>query len=545
MLKILWILVICFFAFTSIGCNEKNDKEVKYLTYDVYKNETIKYKNLIPSGTIDSVNNNVFLYLEVTNEGLKALEEGVEEFIIETDEYKYVIKINILPQKPTIVVDDTIIIGLYETKEIEFDVINANKSDVVITSSIESLVVNEYTVTPNVITSGCIYLQIGDDVTTKVVVNIEVEDITITINNDILEMDITEKYELDYSYPTYFKDKVVFKSANESILKVDENGIVTALKEGKTSITVSFENYSYIRDKITLKVNVDPIKVIEALHIDNVLMKKDVKTVANFNYVQDVYGSVSRYFFSDLNLIEDIKVINENDYTGLKATKEILEVVEPLKKVRPGIYLEELKYIIYHDTGNNKEGSDALMHSQFMSGNWNIEYNRARSWHYTVDENSVYHHIPDNEVTWQGDSYDAYAKSIGIETCINYGCDLYTVWRRTGKLMASLIDKYNLIDVSCIRQHYDMSGKDCPRTLRLNNLYSYAIDLVDGELLFLRAMNGYNVEFKSLSPEYLDNTGKIIKNPENDVVVSYSVTITNDSGYNETTTLQSTVKKAC
>ena len=113
--------------------------------------------------------------------------------------------------------------------------------------------------------------------------------------------------------------------------------------------------------------------------------------------------------------------------------------------------------------------------------------------------------------------------------------------------MASLIYKDNLND-DCVKQHNEImkmagssSPKNCPQTLRQANLYNEALDLIAGELLFLRTMQGYEVTFKSLSPEYLDDTGKIIKNPYSTIKVEYEVTIKNSSGYNKTVKLSSTV----
>ena len=242
--------------------------------------------------------------------------------------------------------------------------------------------------------------------------------------------------------------------------------------------------------------------------------------------------------------------IDNNKYTGKTATPSIISELDKktntasLGYVRPGVYLEKLEYIIYHDTGNPNSNSKAMANINYMNGQYNTT---ARSWHYTVEERDIYQTIPDNEVAWHGDAYDAYAKSIGVETCIAYGMDLFKVWRTTGKLMASLIYKYNLND-DCVKQHYEImqmagssSPKDCPQTLRHANLYDEALELIAGELLYLRTMKGYTVSFKSLTPEYLDNTGKIIKNPSSSIKVEYEVTITNESGYYKTVRLSSTV----
>ena len=114
------------------------------------------------------------------------------------------------------------------------------------------------------------------------------------------------------------------------------------------------------------------------------------------------------------------------------------------------------------------------------------------------------------------------------------------IWHRMGKLCAQLIKKYDL-SIDDIKQHYNWNGKDCPKTLRNNNLYSYAISLVEGELLYRMYLMNYDVSFESLNPEYLDNTGQIIKAPEEEIIVGYKVTIKNNKGYNESITLYTKV----
>ena len=86
---------------------------------------------------------------------------------------------------------------------------------------------------------------------------------------------------------------------------------------------------------------------------------------------------------------------------------------------------------------------------------------------------------------------------------------MYTTWHRTAKLMASLLVKYNL-QVSDIKQHYDYSGKNCPQTLRRNNLYANAISLVEAEYLALTELDGYTITFTSNNLEYVDNYGQLL-----------------------------------
>ena len=60
---------------------------------------------------------------------------------------------------------------------------------------------------------------------------------------------------------------------------------------------------------------------------------------------------------------------------------------------RPGIQ-RTVKYVVIHETGNPSEGANAQRHSAFLLSGGEGE----TSWHYTVDDHEIYHHIPDNEV---------------------------------------------------------------------------------------------------------------------------------------------------
>jgi len=316
--------------------------------------------------------------------------------------------------------------------------------------------------------------------------------------------------------------EVLWSTSDASIASVDNAGNVIANKAGNVTIEATVEG---VVATISITINENLLELFDSFH-EETPIRQNVQTFSDDplnNKWQWVNGSVTRYFFSEMNLIERIIPVNENIYTGETATPENIPLAEALLKVRSGIIKPETKYIVYHDTGNSNAGADAAMHAAYMVGDYNAT-NRARSWHYTVDENSIYHHIPDNEVTWQGDHYDAYAKSIGIETCVDYGSDLYTTWHRTAKLMAKLLVE-NDLDLTAIRQHYDFNGKNCPQALRMSNLYSKAVSLIEAEYRVLTELDGAVITFESLSPEFVDDRGRVIKAPATATRVAYAVKI--------------------
>lgn len=131
---------------------------------------------------------------------------------------------------------------------------------------------------------------------------------------------------------------------------------------------------------------------------------------------------------------------------------------------RPGIE-RRIKYVVIHETGNFSKGANAEAHSVYLTEN-----NRTTtSWHYTVDDNSIYHHIPDTEVAWHaGDSLKKNGGNqcgIGVEICVNRDGDFEKAFDNAAKLTAYLIKTYNL-SVDDVRQHGDFISKNCPETIR-------------------------------------------------------------------------------
>lgn len=329
-------------------------------------------------------------------------------------------------------------------------------------------------------------------------------------------------------YPINATQGLIYTSNNETIAKVDANGLVKTFRSGSVTITARSTVDTSKTFAISFQVSVDPMGLFERFHVESPLRQY----VTTFGYNPDrrfqwVNGSVTQYFFSDLNLKQMIIPVNTNPYVGQKATPHILSVVEPMNRIRSGILHEETKHIIYHDTGNHSPGATAYMHANYITSADNAN-NRARSWHFTVDDNEIYQHIPTNEVAWQGDSYTAYAKGIGIETAVNFGSDLYTTWHRTGKLIASLLIQYNL-GMDSILQHYDTSGKNCPQALRMSGLYDEAIDLARAEYIVARDLSQYTIKFTSLNPDYVDERGRVIKAPATATRVGYKIDITGPS----------------
>ena len=131
---------------------------------------------------------------------------------------------------------------------------------------------------------------------------------------------------------------------------------------------------------------------------------------------------------------------------------------------RPGI-LRKIKYVVLHETGNFAKGADAKAHSSYMLGG----NKDSTSWHYTVDDTCVYHHIPDTEVAWHaGDGKTRNGGNmcgIGVEICVNEDGDFESAFDNAARLTAYLVKAYGLSVVD-IRQHGDFISKNCPQRIR-------------------------------------------------------------------------------
>ncbi|MBQ6817919.1 MAG: N-acetylmuramoyl-L-alanine amidase [Bacilli bacterium] len=114
--------------------------------------------------------------------------------------------------------------------------------------------------------------------------------------------------------------------------------------------------------------------------------------------------------------------------------------------------------------------------------------------------------------------------SVGIETCVNYGADYIKTMRITAYLVAKLLIRYDL-GIERVKQHNFFSGKDCPMTIRHAGMWEEFIDLVKLNLIYLKELKEYQIKFVSLTPEYLDNSGKVIKHKD-DMIIKYKVIVT-------------------
>ena len=131
---------------------------------------------------------------------------------------------------------------------------------------------------------------------------------------------------------------------------------------------------------------------------------------------------------------------------------------------RPG-EKRRIQYVVIHETDNTKAGANAAAHDNFIHSNGQTE---KLSWHYTVDDHEIWHHIPDDETAYHaGDGMEndgGNKNGIGVEMCVNSDGDYEKTLKNAQKLAAHLLYEYGL-DMDTLKKHQDFSGKNCPSRL--------------------------------------------------------------------------------
>lgn len=158
---------------------------------------------------------------------------------------------------------------------------------------------------------------------------------------------------------------------------------------------------------------------------------------------------------------------------GIPVHTELLPETLP---ARPG-ERRTIKYVVIHETGNTAEGSDAAGHSAYLLSGKSGD----TSWHYTVDDHQIYHHIPDDEIAWHaGDRRTRDGGNlcgIGVELCVNADGDFEKTFDNAARLTAYLLDTYGL-QLGDVKQHADFMDKNCPQTIRDNNRWPEFLEKV-------------------------------------------------------------------
>ena len=143
--------------------------------------------------------------------------------------------------------------------------------------------------------------------------------------------------------------------------------------------------------------------------------------------------------------------------------------------------------IVIHNTDNYNAGADAKAHAEWLA----TDNNTGMSWHYAVDDHSIYQCLPHNRGAFHvGRNYgtnNLFSKyggrdnknTIAIEMCVNKGFNYEKAFQNTVALTKYLMKELN-IPSSRVFQHWDICTKECPSEIRKRGDWSRFKNLISG-----------------------------------------------------------------
>lgn len=135
--------------------------------------------------------------------------------------------------------------------------------------------------------------------------------------------------------------------------------------------------------------------------------------------------------------------------------------------------------------------------------------------------------------------YGGNANSIGIETAVNAGSDVYLTWQILAKFCAEKLVQYKL-NSDRVRFHNSFDGKLCPRTMMTAGLVDEFLALVDCEYQIAKNYPDAKITFKSNNPDIIDDSGRVVATPELTTNVTYTITV-EQGGKTESITLNAVI----
>ena len=410
-------------------------------------------------------------------------------------------------------------------------------------------------------------------------------------------------------------DSLVWKSNTPGIATVNNEGVVTGVKEGLAEIVVYTSKDENI--KFTFYVTVfdeEPTGILKLLVESN---NKEVYTKDNLligikigsdgAYYSDIVGSVSKLLFEEYEVHDDYYLANPNNKSTLN-----------------GDGIGGIDFITVHYAADMPYSSSAMYNGGKNLASYNQSCNNGASqasWHYSVGNDGIWacqneaygawHAGASKKMTWtdsgvtteqvgedlyptdvklgtdgyfyikgvktsikntstgtklngmglgvkvvgnkvylgghyQNTSYNYISStggnnnSIGMETSVREGSDLWLTWQYTAQLCAKLLIKYQL-PINRLVGHHFFSGKWCPQPMLENDLeiwYEF-VELTRQEMELYQNYSNYSLKFASTS-KYLKDNGRVSELPNYPECVTYTVTYS-DGTTSKTVTLSSVI----
>ena len=167
-----------------------------------------------------------------------------------------------VPVEDIVVEENEFTLDIGETDKIEVTVTPDDATNKEVTYKSDDETVAKVDENGNIIAIGegttTITVTSKDDPTVKetitVTVKVPVEDIVVEENEFTLDIGETEKIEVTVTPDDATNKEVTYKSDDETVAKVDENGNITAIGEGTTTITVTSKDDPTVKETIIVTV---------------------------------------------------------------------------------------------------------------------------------------------------------------------------------------------------------------------------------------------------------------------------------------------------
>lgn len=393
--------------------------------------------------------------------------------------------------------------------------------------------------------------EINDIVTFEVITDPGIEIIPLNAkNNLIVGQDL--QFETMVFPSRISASPVKFSVDNTTLATISQQGVLTAKAPGLVTVKVELHSDETVYQ--TFKV-----EIYESLDLNNIMdlisasmmtftEQRTLLMYGGTNYWYTSYDSVSRLIFEELERNRSLMLPDCGTLTDPKQ-KENCYLLRPggRPSMIDGLVTyndKRVHYVTVHETANTNPGQGAYSHARYLINQINGTTTlRQASWHFTMDDKVLYQHIPTDEMAWHaGDGTrkagttwsdkwgnqnigGGNAHSIGIETSVARGDDIFRIWHRTAKLTAELSKEYNLPH-GHVKFHQDFSSKWCPQSMLRAELTWVFYEMVDFEYRLENEFGSPEIEFISHNPEYVDNAGRVIKMPDVAQNVSFTVKVT-------------------
>lgn len=163
-----------------------------------------------------------------------------------------------------------------------------------------------------------------------------------------------------------------------------------------------------------------------------------------------------------------VKILSVKQLGKAQVIVDIVDKGNP--EIRPGGEMNPTEIAI-HNTGNSGRGADAKAHNTYIHNQSKLPVVKTgyASWHFSVDENFIYQHIPLDEPAWHtGDGSGTKSgnkNAIGIEICEHVDQKNYALAEENAIALTVHLMELIKIDLMKVKPHQAYSGKYCPRVI--------------------------------------------------------------------------------